>query len=412
MTNISSRTLLLSAALLLPATSIAQVRIAFIEGLSGPFARSGETLLAHVRAEAELINQGGGVLGQKLEIVPFDGKSSPQESMVQFKAATDQGIRYVTQGASSGVAHALVDAINKWNTRNPDKTVLFLNYAAMDPTLTNEKCSFWHFRFDANSDMKLEAITNLMTPDKSIKKVYVIGQDYAHGHQVAKAAREMLAKKRKDVKIVGEDLHPIGKVKDFSPYISKIIASGADTVITGNWGNDLALLIKAAKEAGLKAKFYTMYAGSTGGPSSIAFAPEGQVTQISDWHRNVPAKPALDGWIDDFNKRNKPNEFIYMRIKNMMGMTAKAMSTAKSTEPKAVALALEDMRFPGETGEIWMRKSDHQVHMPLFLSYFVKKDGKAVKYDAEETGLGWKTIATVSMRDSQLPTSCIMERQQ
>lgn len=411
MMNSALRSAVLLTACLTAAGAAAQVKIAVIEGLSGPFGRSGETLVAHLKAEAELLNKAGGVNGQPFEVIPFDGKSSPQESMVQFKAVTDQGIRYVTQGASSSVAHALIDAINKWNTRNPEKSVLFLNYAAMDPQLTNSKCSFWHFRFDANSDMKMEAVTNLMEKNRSIKKVHVIGQDYAHGHQVSKAAREMLAKKRPDIKIVGDDLHPIGKVKDFAPYVSKIIASDADTVITGNWGNDLALLIKSAKEAGLKARFYTMYAGSTGGPASITFAPEGQVTQISDWHRNVTAdKAELNDWIDAFNKKNRPNEFIYMRIKNMMGMLAKAMNASGSTEPKTVALAMEDMRFSADTGEVWMRKSDHQVHMPLYLSYFVKKDGKAVRYDAEETGLGWKTVATVSMRDSQLPTSCIMER--
>jgi branched-chain amino acid transport system substrate-binding protein len=287
--------------------------------------------------------------------------------------------------------------------------VLFFNYAAVDPTLTNEKCSFWHFRFDANTEMKMEAISNFMETDKKIKKVFIIGQDYAHGHQVAKYTKEMLAKKRKDIKIVGEDLHPIGRVKDFAPYIAKIKASGADTVMTGNWGNDLSLLIKAAKDAGLKARFFTYYAGGLGTPQAMGAAGENMVLQLTEWHMNVPTV-ATEKFALDFNKKYPGVWFYYLRVNNMVQMVAKAMNTAKSTDPKAVALALEDLRMPVDTGEVWMRKSDHQAMQPLYISIFSKKDGKAVKHDSEGTGYGWKTLASISQRDSQLPTSCIMER--
>ena len=38
------------------------------------------------------------------------------------------------------------------------------------------------------------------------------------------------------MKVVGDELIPLGKVKDFSPYITKIKASGAQALLTGNWG--------------------------------------------------------------------------------------------------------------------------------------------------------------------------------
>ncbi|MCF8198604.1 MAG: branched-chain amino acid ABC transporter substrate-binding protein [Sulfuritalea sp.] len=400
---------LAASALMISGSALAQVKIAFIDPLSGHFANIGENALKGFTEAADiLVNQKGGIMGQKLEIVGFDNKGSPKESQIQLKAAIDQGFRFVTQGAGSGAAHALVDAINKWNARNPDKTVLYFNWAAVDPTLTNEQCSFWHFRFDANSAMKMEAITNYMVTDKKIKKVFILGQDYAHGHQVAKAATEMLAAKRKDVKIVGNDLHPIGRVKDFAPYVAKIKASGADTVITGNWGNDLSLLIKAAKDSGLKARFFTFYGGAIGSPAAIGAAGENSVYQISDWHMNIQPNKA-EQYALDFNK--KPGgEMSVARVNTAVTMIAQAMNKAKSTDPKTVALALEDMRFDADNGEVWMRKSDHQLMQPLFLSVFSKKGSKGVKYEAEGTGYGWKTVASISQRDSQLPTSCIMER--
>ena len=148
----------------------------------------------------------------------------------------------------------------------------FSNYAAVDPVLTNDKCNFWHFRFDADVDMKMQGLTNAMAARKSIKKVYLINQDYSFGQGVSKAAREMLAAKRPDVQIVGDDLHPLGKVKDFSPYVAKIKASGADSVITGNWGNDMLLLVKAGKDAGLNVDYFTYYSGGLGLPETIGEA--------------------------------------------------------------------------------------------------------------------------------------------
>ncbi|NBW45210.1 MAG: branched-chain amino acid ABC transporter substrate-binding protein, partial [Betaproteobacteria bacterium] len=248
----------------------AQVKIAYVDPLSGLQAAVGEHGLKQLQFSVETINAKGGVLGgQKLEAVGFDNKGTPQESLVQVQKAIDAGIRFITQGNGSGAAIAISDFVSKYNERNPGKEVLYFNYAAVDPSLTNEKCSYWHYRWDANSDIKMAALTNFMKGKSDIKKVYIIGQDYAFGQSVRKAAREMLGAKRPDIQIVGDELHPLAKVTDFSPYIAKIKASGADTVITGNWGSDFALLLKASADAGLQVNWYTYYAGGAGGPTAV-----------------------------------------------------------------------------------------------------------------------------------------------
>ena len=137
------------------------VKIAFVDPLSGPFAGIGSSLLKHFQLMAEVVSaQELAGPGIRFEIVPFDNKASPQESLTVLRQVVDRGIRYLAQGNGSGVALALVDAIEKHNERNPSQSILFLNYAAVDPDLTNSKCSFWHFRFDANTDMKMEALTS------------------------------------------------------------------------------------------------------------------------------------------------------------------------------------------------------------------------------------------------------------
>ncbi|MFT5533748.1 MAG: branched-chain amino acid transport system substrate-binding protein [Burkholderiaceae bacterium] len=397
-----------AAAFAAPVAHAENVKVALIETLSGSFAPIGQNQLKSFQMFSETANKQKLAGDNTLEFVGFDNKGSPQESLTQLKTVIDQGYRYITQGNGSGVALALIDAVNKHNERNPGKEVVFLNHAAIDPDLTNSKCSFWHFRFDANSDMKMEALTSFMAKDMSIKKVYIIGQNYAHGHQVTRAAKEYLKRKRPDIEIVGDDLHPIGQVKDFSPYIAKINASGADTVITGNWGADLALLIKAGKNANLKADFYTYYAGTTGVPTAMGAAGAEHVKQVAYWHPNTETFSGKE--IAEAYKKKYDDDFYTLATYNIVEMLSRAIKNAKSTDPTKVAYALEGMKFKSLNGENEMRVADHQLQQPLYIATWAKVDGKTVKYDQENTGYGWRTDQKVETYVATQPTSCQMKR--
>ncbi len=352
------------------------------------------------------VNAGGGLNGERLQLLSFDNKVDPQESLIALKKALDDGARYVFQGNGSAVALAISDAIAKHNERNPGKEALFFNYAAIDPALTNAKCNFWHFRFDADVDMKMAALVSVIATQPQIKKVYLINQDYSFGKAVAAAARRMLAEKRPDIVIVGDELHPLQKVQDFSPYVAKIKASGADTVITGNWSNDMLLLIKAGKDAGLKVNWYTYYAGNLGAPSAIGRDGIGVVKQVTEYHNN--ALPELDPDAAAFRKRftEKDDEFAYYRLNTAFLLFAAAANKARSNDPIKVAKALEGMKLNTTVGEVEMRADNHQLLQPLFVSTFSDN----VKYDVERTGLGFKTDAKVNARDTALPTTCQMQR--
>jgi branched-chain amino acid transport system substrate-binding protein len=385
------------------------VKIAVIDPLSGPFANVGEAMVRHMQLAADAANARGG--GVKFEIVAFDSKSNPQEAQNALKQAVDQGIRYINQTNGSNVAGALIEAVNKHNERNPDKTVLYLNTGAVDPALTNDKCSFWHFRFDADADMKMAALTDAMAQNKSIKKVYLLNQDYAFGQAVAKAGKTMLTKKRPDVEIVGDELHPLGKIKDFAPYVAKIKASGADSVITGNWGNDMALLIKASRDAGYKPEFYTYYAGGLGTPPALGDAGIGHLKQVTAWHANMGTERATKHYEAYRAKfKDSKDDFYFSTHTMAVEMLAKAMDASKSTDPATVAKAMEGMKIEGDSGEVMMRADNHQLVQPLFISTFSKVDGKAVKFDVERTGNGFKTDHRVEGKETVMPTTCKMQR--
>jgi branched-chain amino acid transport system substrate-binding protein len=384
----------------------ADVKIAFIDPLSGGGAATGILAQKTHQFYIDAINAAGGLNGEKLELLSFDNKVNPQESLIQLKRALDDGARYVVQGNGSSVALAITDAVQKYNERNPGKEVVYLNYAAVDPALTNEKCNFWHFRFDADADMKMAAMTDVIARDKRVQKVYLINQDYSFGKAVAAAANKMLGEKRPDIKVVGDELHPLQKVNDFSPYVAKIKAAGADTVITGNWSNDMVLLVKAGKDAGLKVAWETYYGGSPGTVTAVGEAGVDSLKQVSEWHRN--ALPELDASVAAFSKRypGKENEYSYWRVKTMWEMFAAAAKKAGSNDPVKVARALEGMKMQTSLGEVEMRADNHQILQPLFVSTLEK----GVKYDSEDTGLGWKTDAKIEGKATALPTTCKMER--
>jgi len=391
------------------------IRIGMIDGLSGSFANAGDAVARNLRLAIERINARGGVKlrdgRHPLELVLHDNKQGVEETLVEFKRVTDARIPFVVQGNSSAVAAALIEAVNKHNARAPDNRVLFLNYSAVDPALTNEKCSFWHFRFDAHADMRMHALTEVIKGDSRAKRVYLIGQDYSFGRQVAQAARSQLSAKRPDIEIVGEELHPIGKVKDFAPYVAKIRASGADTVVTGNWGNDLTLLVKAAREAGLALKFYTFYGNGLGAPAAIGEAGVGRVRAVAEWHPNVGGKDS-DAFYAGFRQRypQPKDDYVHLRMHALVEMLAAAIEKAGTTEAAAVAKALEGARFRTGFHEATMRAEDHQLIQPLYVSVMQRLSDGNIRFDNEGSGFGFRTERVLSASETAMPTSCRMQR--
>lgn len=408
----------LGACLLALAAGVASaqepIRLGMIDGLSGPFANAGEAVVRNLRLAIDRINARGGVRtaeGRRpLELITFDSKGNVDESLIQFRALVDRRIPFVLQGNSSAVAAALVGAVNRHNQRQPDARVLYLNYSAVDPALTNENCSFWHFRFDAGADMRMEALTEVIRADASVRRVYLIAQDYSFGHQVSRLARDMLAAKRPDVKIVGDEFHPIGKIKDFAPYVAKIKASGADAVITGNWGNDLTLMVKAAREGGLGAKFYTFYGNGLGAPGAMGDAGVGRVLAVAECHPNVGGA-ASDAFYQAFRSRypEPKDDYVHLRMQMMIEMLARAIEQAGSTDAVKVARALEGMRYVNDFHDATVRADDHQVLQPLYVS-MMERQGGDVRFDNEGSGFGFRTVKRLKAAQTTRATSCKMER--
>ncbi len=394
------------------------VRLALIEGLSGPFANAGEAVFRNILWAVERVNRRGGVrvggVRRPLSLVRHDSKGSTEEALSTLRAALDDGARVVLQGNSSAVAAALSDAIDKHNERNPQGRALFLNYSAVDPSLTNERCSFWHFRFDAHADMRLAALVEALQADHSVQRLYLIGQDYSFGQHVLRQARARVAQRRPDIEIVGDELHPLGRVRDFMPYATKIKASGAQAVLTPNWGNDLALLVRGLREVGSEVRLYTFYGNALGTPAAIGEAGVGRVLAVAEWHPNLGGAES-DALVRAFRQRfpAPQDDYLHLRMQLMVEMLAAAIERAGSTEAAAVARALEGLDTSA-TSFAWhparLRASDHQLQQPLVVTVMQRAGAPGVPFDVEGSGFGFRTLRRFEPDAVEQPHSCRMSR--
>lgn len=391
------------------------IRIALIEGLSGPAGLAGEAVWRNLLWATERVNARGGVPlpggARPLRIERFDSKGQTEEALSALRSASDRGIAIVAQGNSSAAASALIDAIGKHNERQPAQRMLLLNYAAVDPALTNERCSFWHFRFDAHADMRLNALMGLIREDRALQSIYLIGQDYSFGQGVLRQARRLLEQQRPDVRIVGDELHPMSRIKDFLPYAAKIKASGAQAVLTGNWGNDLTLLVKAAREAGFEGRFYTFYGNALGAPAAIGEAGIGRVVAVADWLPNVPT-PASEAFYRQFRQRfpDPSDDYVHLRMQLMVEALAQAIERAGRVEAGAIATQLEraDVQLAGQRGR--MRADDHQFQQPLAVGVMDRQGQPGVPFDVEGSGYGFRVVRQIPADQAAMPHTCRLQR--
>lgn len=390
------------------------VRIGHIDPFSGPIAAVGLEGHDNYKLAIERINARGGVLGGRMiELVPLDNAMSAEKTTEQVKKAIDMGIRFITQGIGSNHALNIIETLDKHNQRNPDQAVVYFNHSAVTPAFTNEMCSFWHFRTDADVDMKISALVAQIGKNPKIKRLYTLNQNYAFGKAVQAAVNRFVKERAPNVTLVGDDLMiPFGKVQDFTPYVAKIAASKADAVITGNWGPDFSRFVKAVATAGLDVEFYSIYAGIPTDLNSYGEAAgiKLKIKQVSEAHMNDENRQE----VKDFaaaNLKKYGRTWYADRYRLTMELFAAALNKAGTDDPVAVAYALEGLTLPGPNGDkVIMRADNHQIAMPMAVSEIDTNAPIKFVYDDKPFGIGWKTVGWVSTAENTLPTTCEMKR--
>jgi branched-chain amino acid transport system substrate-binding protein len=388
----------------------APLKIGVLETLSGPQASTGQTFRAAARYAIDKINAAGGWNGTPVELLEYDNQGGPAGASDKLKSAIADGVQIVIQGASSAIGGQITEDVRKHNLRNPGKEVVYLNVGAEALELTGEKCNFHHFRLAGNAQIRTKVLVQAMKQAQALgTRVYAINQNYSWGQDMERAIVDNAA--AGGYQVVEKTLHDTNKIQDFAPYVSKISAAGAETVITGNWSNDLLLLMKASKSAGLKARFGTVFLDQ---PGNITNAGELAVGHFVAHAFNAEAGGA-DGerFVADYKARTG-HEPVFVEPQTAFGLhlVGEALKQTKAAggllDVNAFAKALETARVKTPMGELSMRAADHQVLLPLVVSV-VSKDAK---YKADGTDMGFKPVRLFSAEEASAPAqaSCKMQR--
>jgi branched-chain amino acid transport system substrate-binding protein len=386
------------------------VKIGVIETLSGPQAASGQMYRAAARYAVERMNAEGGWNGQPVQLVEYDNQGGPAGAADKLKAAIADGVHIVVQGASSAVGGQITEDIRKHNLRNPGKELIYVNVGAEAQELTGEKCHFHHFRFSGNAPVRTKALVLAMKQSNALGgRVYAINQNYSWGQDMEQAIVDTAS--LGGYQVVEKTLHDTNKIQDFAPYVAKIGAAKADTVITGNWSNDLLLLMKATKAAGLKARFGTVFLDQ---PGNIANGGELTLGHYIVHAFNAEAAGAEgERFVADY-KAKAGHAPIFIEPQTVFGlaMVADGLKRVKPEGGKlnvnALAKAIETAKIKTPMGEMSMRAADHQALLPMVVST-VAKDAK---YKADDTDMGFKPVKVFSAAEAAAPAqaSCKMQR--
>jgi branched-chain amino acid transport system substrate-binding protein len=305
------------------------------------------------------------------------------------------------------VAGQVSEDVRKYNIRHKGEEILYLNVGAEALELTGEKCHFHGFRFTTTAPMRVGALVQVMKEAGTLgDKVYSINQNYSWGQDMEAATDAAAA--AGGYEVVGKVLHEVNRIQDFAPYVAKIQAANPTTVITGNWSNDLLLLMKAVGDAGLKVRFATAFldqVGNLGNAGDVALG-------------NYVAHPyniEVEGdTLAETYKAATGHVPVYVEPGAINGMTmfAKALEAVTfnggDIDTNAIALSLEKVTLDTPIGQLSIRAEDHQTIMPVVVSE-VSKD---VTYPVDGTDMGFKPVKVVPADQAIYPVqaSCEMKR--
>lgn len=398
-----------SACILAAAPAQAEpLKIGIIESLSGSQTSTGRQFAAGVNYAIDQINAEGGFNGEPIIVTEYDNAGGPTGAADKFRQAVADGVDIVIQGASSAIAGQLTEDVRKHNIRNPGDEIMYINLGAEAMALTGEKCHFYHFRYTTTAPMRVNALVKAMKDAGDLgTRVYSINQNYSWGQDM-QAAIEAAADDG-NYEVVEEVLHDVNKIQDFAPYVAKIKAANPDTVITGNWSNDLLLLMKATGDAGLKVRFATTFLDQ---PGNIANAGE---TAIGHYLANPYDNSAAED--DSFAESYKAKTGHYPTfVEPQAAFAALALKQALADldfgggkiNVTEIAEALENTTYDSPVGPISVRKEDHQTVRPVVVSKVVTDP----KYPADGTNMGFEAVSVVPAEDAIYPVqeSCNMER--
>jgi branched-chain amino acid transport system substrate-binding protein len=352
-------------------------KIVLLEAVSGPFKRSGDNYVYALEFLADEINEKGGILGRKVEIIVEDSQGKPDVAIRKAQKHIMEGAKVVATGSGTHVSLALADLAQK-------EKILNISYGAAGESLTGKSCNPYSFRVCPNTEQISMTIANFLAT-KPFKKFAIINQDYAFGQEAAAGFKRRVKQFVPGAQIVAEEFHPMAN-KDFGPYITKVNSAKPDAIFTANWVVDLVNVIKQSREMGIKIPFICYYLFDTYG----VLQPLGGNQAVGSWTfegyfetiRNQANKDFLQRWM----KKPKYAEFSKTPVGSMgrayngMNHFLAAVKKANSFDVLTIIKTWEGMEWEGITGKMIMRAEDHQMQLPMFSAEIIPTTNEFYPY--------------------------------
>ncbi len=351
------------------------IKMAALDPLSGVMKDIGDRYHLGIKFAVEEINATGGILGRPIKMFLDDSQLKPDiAARKASRYITEEKVEFIMTGTGTHVGKAMGQVAEK-------EKVIMLNYGAAGDILTGKDFTPYHFRVALSTGQQSGALAAYFagTP---YRKYYILCQDYAFGHDVADAFKKAMNKFKPGWQLAGEDYHPLG-AKDLGPYISKVIASGAEVLITGNWGADILVLLKQGAGLGLKAKIGNYFLSDPVALPAIGDAAIGHVT--AEIYMLTEDTPQNKAFIERWRKRKMdpdhphPAWLIGKSYQAFMFMI-EAIKKAKSTKAEDVIKAWEGMSYDALVGRMVMRPCDHQVVTPISVAEVLPGPGPYYKF--------------------------------
>ncbi|MGO9774853.1 MAG: ABC transporter substrate-binding protein [Roseiarcus sp.] len=371
------------------------IRIGFIEPRGGPNKYIGDSRMAAVDFVVERVNAAGGLLGRKVESVVADSELKPD---IASRRANDMllGDKVDALCAFGGAVAKVTAQIANANKK------IFFSTSTLPTEMTGAEFLPTTFSLAFNSEMLAQAVA-AQVAKMSQTKVYVLCQDYASGRSAAQTFKKRFEQlKRSDQSIVGEEYHPAFKINDFAPYITKIMASGAEILMTANFGPDLRLLMQQGHQLGWPVKVVGFYLNDSTLTSVLGDAAVGNITVgVAMATLNTPLNmETIKAW-----RARYPDAPISHRVPDLQtGQSLAGISWFLDAVKKAGSLDTESIikAWEGDRAEIlWgpaqMRACDHQLQSGCGVAT-IEKPGdipEAIRFFPEFPYIGSATLLPV-----------------
>jgi len=333
-------------------------KIGVVLSLTGGYATFSRAMLAADEIAAEEFNKAGGILGRKIELEVRDDQLKVETSVRVTKELIERhNVKAILGSVGSHCTLAMVGVTGEHN-------VLHITGCPSSEALVVQQFKRNYFQVSPNTYMEARAEIRFVVNDPKFKAYGTFCSDYEMGRSFGNIAKEILAKERPDMKLVGQWWPPLGEAQ-FTGYITAMLAAKPDVILTLVGGGDVPPFVKQAKPYGFFEKIKYIW------PLFVADAvalgkemPEGiyAVNRAPFFAINTPK---MKSFIEKYHKKEGvyPDEFSVMTYDAFHALMA-GIKQANSFDNNAIIEAMENMTFETCSGKRYFRKVDHQMNAP------------------------------------------------